>query len=61
MEQPSSKATLNPEQTPIQEEKSGEIDDGSISDNVGSGVHLPNLPDSLVFQTQSNISKGSSD
>ena len=61
MEEPKSKATLNTEQTVIHEGKSGEIRDQSIADDVESGLHLPNLLDTLVFQTPVSVSKGSSD
>ena len=73
MDQTKSKATVDLEQTPIREEKSGEINDQSISDDFGSGVHfpnlpdvmsgvhLPNLPDSMVIQTPLSISNDSSD
>ena len=61
MDQTKSKATVDLEQTPIREEKSGEINDQSISDDAGSGVYLRNLPNSMVIQTPLSISKGSSD
>ena len=58
-EQRFSKATLNTPQSVIQEEKSAEIDDDSISDPVGGGDYLPNTPDS-GSETPETPSKGSS-
>jgi hypothetical protein len=46
MDEPRSKATLNTPGSVIQEENSGEIDDDSIPDPVGRGVHVSHMPDS---------------
>ena len=54
-----SKATLSTPQSVIQEKKSGQIDDDSISDPVGGGDYLPNTPDS-GSETPETPSKNSS-
>jgi hypothetical protein len=59
MDEPRSKATLKTTGNMIQEENSGEIDDHSISDPVGRGVQVPNMPDSGSEMLET-LSKGSS-